>query len=56
MRPLVAHCHLDLGQLYRRTGKGELALEHFAAATAMYRDMQMRLWLERAEMAMTDLA
>jgi hypothetical protein len=21
MRPLVAHCHLGLGKLYRRTGK-----------------------------------
>ena len=24
MRPLIAHCHLGLGQLYRRTGKREL--------------------------------
>ena len=23
MRPLVAHCHLGLGKLYRRTGKRE---------------------------------
>ena len=28
MRPLVAHCHLGLGRLYRRTGKGEQAQEH----------------------------
>jgi tetratricopeptide (TPR) repeat protein len=27
MRPLVAHCHLGLGKLYRRTGKREEALE-----------------------------
>jgi tetratricopeptide (TPR) repeat protein len=26
MRPLVAHCHLGLGKLYRRTGKREHAL------------------------------
>ena len=26
MRPLVAHCHLGLGKLYRRTGKGEQAM------------------------------
>lgn len=25
MRPLVAHCHLGLGTLYRRTGKREQA-------------------------------
>ena len=25
MRPLVAHCHLGLGKLYRRTGDDEKA-------------------------------
>jgi hypothetical protein len=30
MRPLVAHCHLGLGKLYRRTGKREQAQEHLA--------------------------
>ena len=47
MRPLVAHCHLGLGKLYRRTGKSEQA--HLAAATAMYREMDMAYWLRRAE-------
>ncbi len=28
MRPLVAHCHLGLGKLYRRTGKREQVQEH----------------------------
>ena len=28
MRPLVAHCHLGLGKLYRRTGKQQEAHEH----------------------------
>jgi hypothetical protein len=28
MRPLVAHCHLGLGKLYRRTGKRQQAQEH----------------------------
>jgi tetratricopeptide (TPR) repeat protein len=28
MRPLVAHCHLGLGTLYRRTGNPEQAQEH----------------------------
>jgi hypothetical protein len=28
MRPLVAHCHLGLGKLYRRTDKREQAWEH----------------------------
>ena len=49
MRPLVAHCHLGLGKLYRRTGKREQAQEHLTTATAMYREMDMRFWLEQAE-------
>jgi len=49
MRPLVAHCHLGLGKLYRRKGKGEQAREHLATAAAMYREMDMPFWLEQAE-------
>jgi predicted ATPase/class 3 adenylate cyclase len=48
MRPLVAHCHLGLGKLYRRAGKAEQAHEHFVTATTMYREMDMRFWLEKA--------
>ncbi len=49
MRPLVAHCHLDLGKLYRRTGQREQAQEHLTTATTMYREMDMQFWLEQAE-------
>ena len=49
MRPLVAHCHLGLGKLYRRTGKPEQAQEHLTTATTMYREMGMRFYLEQAE-------
>jgi len=49
MRPLIAHCHLGLGKLYRRTGKRERANEHLATATTMYREMGMTYWLEKAE-------
>jgi class 3 adenylate cyclase/tetratricopeptide (TPR) repeat protein len=49
MRPLVAHCHLGLGKLYRRTDKREQAQEHLATATTMYREMGMTYWLEKAE-------
>ena len=52
MRPLVAHCHLGLGKLYRRAGKGQQAQEHLTAATTMYREMDMRFWLEQAEAIM----
>ena len=54
MRPLVAHCHLGLGKLYRRTGKGEQAQEHLTTATTMYREMDMRFWLEQAQAAMDE--
>jgi tetratricopeptide (TPR) repeat protein len=49
MRPLVAHCHLGLGKLYRRTGNREQAQEHLTTAMTMYREMDMRFWLEQAE-------
>ena len=52
MRPLVAHCHLALGKLYRRTGQRERAHEHLGTATAMYREMDMPFWLEQAEQEM----
>jgi tetratricopeptide (TPR) repeat protein len=51
MRPLVAHCHLGLGKLYRRTGDRQQAQEHLTTATAMYREMAMPYWLEKAEEA-----
>jgi tetratricopeptide (TPR) repeat protein len=54
MRPLVAHCHLGRGKLYRRIGKGSEAEEHFAAATALYREMDMRFWLEQAKAVTID--
>jgi len=49
MRPLVAHCHLGLGRMYRRTGDQAKAHEHLTTATTMYRAMGMRFWLARAE-------
>jgi tetratricopeptide (TPR) repeat protein len=56
MQPLVAHCHLGLGMLYRRNGKRQQTREHLATATMMYRDMDMRFWLEQAESEMNRLA
>jgi tetratricopeptide (TPR) repeat protein len=48
MRPLVAHCHLGLGKLYRSTGKRQEAQEHLTTTTTMYREMDMRFWLDQA--------
>ena len=49
MRPLAAHCHLGLGRLYGRTGKRQEAQPHLTTAATMYREMDMRSWLEKAE-------
>ncbi len=51
MRPLVAHCHLGLARLHRRTGAEERAAGHLATAMALYREMDMRFWLDEAETA-----
>ncbi len=48
MRPLVAHCHLSLGKLYRRTGDHAKAQEHLGSAATMYREMDMGFWREKA--------
>ena len=50
MRPLIAHCHLGFGKLYRRTGKMKEADENLAAAATMYREMDMTFWLEQAKL------
>jgi hypothetical protein len=49
MRPLVAHCHLGLGTLYRQKGEGAKGREHVTVAANMYREMDMSFWLETAE-------
>jgi class 3 adenylate cyclase/tetratricopeptide (TPR) repeat protein len=56
MRPLVAHCHLGLGKLYRRAGQRDQAREHLTTATAMYREMDMRFYLEQAEAELRGLS
>ena len=55
MRPLIAHCHLGLGKLYRRIGSRQQAEEHLTTATKMMREMEMGLWLERAEAELKEL-
>ncbi len=49
MRPPVAHCHLGLGRLYRRTGQRDEAQARLTTAKAMYREMDMRFRLEQAD-------
>jgi hypothetical protein len=49
---LVAHCHLGRGRLHRRTRKREQTQHHLTTATTMYREMDMRFWLEQAAAGM----
>jgi tetratricopeptide (TPR) repeat protein len=56
MRPLIAHCHLGLGKLWRRAGRRDQAREYLTTAVTMYRDMNMVSWLEQAEAEMRELA
>ena len=53
-RPLVAHCHLGLGRLYRNIGETERAREHFTTATTMYGEMDMGFWLDQAKAEMAN--
>jgi tetratricopeptide (TPR) repeat protein len=55
MRPLLAHCNVGLGKLYRRAGKRGDAKRHLADGVAMMRKMEMGLWLEKAETELKEL-
>jgi len=56
MRPLLAHCHLGLGKLYRRTADGVKAQEHLTTAATLYREMDMGFWLAQMEAALEPLS
>jgi len=49
MRPLVAHCHLGLGKLYRRVGGLDQARSELSTAIEMFRSMEMSFWLPEAQ-------
>jgi tetratricopeptide (TPR) repeat protein len=55
MRPLQAHCHLDLGLLYGKTKRTVEAQAELATAIEMYRDMEMTFWLPQAEAALAEV-
>ncbi len=56
MRPLVAHCHLGLGTLYRRADRLEQAHAELSAAVELFRTMEITFWLTRAEAALNRTA
>jgi hypothetical protein len=55
MRPLQAHCHRGLGLLSAKAGRAAHARSELATAIAMFRSMEMRLWLPQAEAALAQV-
>ena len=55
MRSLVAHCNVGLGRLYRCAGERQKAEEHLTTGVSMMREMEMGLWLEKAEAELKEL-
>jgi len=49
---MVAHCHLDLGQLYHQTARAEQARAALTTAIDLYRAMEMTFWLPQTEAAL----
>ena len=56
MRLLVAHCHLGLGRLIRRSNRRAQARPHLETAASMFRDMKTPAWLAEAEAELIGLA
>ena len=53
MHPLLAHCHLGLGNLYAKIGQPGKACVELSTVVGLYRAMDMTFWLPQAEAALT---
>ena len=51
MRPLLAQCHLALGELAGKAGNRPEAQEHVNRAAEVFRKTGMQFWLRKAEAA-----
>jgi hypothetical protein len=56
MRPLQAHCHLALGDVFAQVGDRSKARAQLLKAAELYRVMSMPFWLSKAEAALTGLS
>ena len=56
MRPLIAHCHLSLGELCAQIDRSDKAQEELSTAIDLYRFMEMRAGLREAEIALAKIA
>ena len=55
MRPLIAHCHLSLGELYAQIDQGVKAQKELLTAIDLYRSMDMTASLPEAEFALAKI-
>jgi hypothetical protein len=55
MRPEAAHCHFELGDLYRRSGAVDDARNELAAARDLYAQMEMGPLIHAAETSLRAL-
>ena len=56
MRPLLAHCCLELGQFYKRRGENENARSELIKAIDLFRSLGMRFWQPEAEALLGELS
>jgi tetratricopeptide (TPR) repeat protein len=56
MRPLIAHSHLSLGELYFQMEQSDKARKELLTAIDLYRSMEMIAALREAEIALSKIA
>jgi len=55
MRPLLAHCSLELGQFYLKKGEYQKARSELISAIGLFRSLGMRLWQPQAEAMLSEV-
>jgi predicted ATPase/class 3 adenylate cyclase len=55
MRPLLAHCNLELGQFYTRNGENEKARSELMKASDLFRSLGMRFWQPKVDAMLNDV-
>jgi len=56
MRPLFAHCCLELGKYYSRRGENEKARSELLKAIDLYRSLGMKFWLPKAQAILSEVS
>jgi tetratricopeptide (TPR) repeat protein len=56
MRPLLAHCRLEFGNFYARTGNNEKARYELFKAIELYRSLGMTFWQPKAEAMLSEVS